>query len=64
MNYHIEHHMYAAVPCYNLAKLHQAILHDLPPCPHGIGATWKEIAAIQKTQDEDPSYQHIAQLPR
>lgn len=63
MNYHIEHHMYAAVPCYNLANLHRAILHDLPPCPNGIGATWKEIAAIQKKQDEDPSYQHIAQLP-
>ena len=25
MNYHIEHHMYAAVPCYNLGKLHRAI---------------------------------------
>ena len=22
MNFHIEHHMYAAVPCYNLEKLH------------------------------------------
>jgi fatty acid desaturase len=63
MNYHIEHHMYAAVPCYNLAKLHKAILHDLPPCPHGIPATWREIAAIQKKQDKDPHYQHIAVLP-
>lgn len=63
MNYHIEHHMYAAVPCYNLAKLHRAILHDLPPCQHGIAATWKEIATIQKQQDEDPRYQYIAQLP-
>ena len=63
MNYHIEHHMYAAVPCYNLAKLHQAILHDLPPCPSGIRATWEEIAAIQKKQDEDPNYQHVAVLP-
>jgi fatty acid desaturase len=23
MNFHIEHHMYAAVPCYNLGKLHR-----------------------------------------
>ena len=63
MNYHTEHHMYAAVPCYNLAALHRAIKYDLPPCPHGLLATWKEIAAIQKKQDEDPSYQHVALLP-
>jgi fatty acid desaturase len=63
MNYHIEHHMYAAVPCYNLKKLHEAIKHDLPPCPNGIIATWQEIAAIQRKQCEDPEYQHAAPLP-
>ena len=63
MNYHIEHHMYAAVPCYHLAALHARIRHDLPPCPHGLLATWQEIAAIQKRQDADPTYQHIAPLP-
>ena len=36
MNYHIEHHMYAAVPCYKLGQLHRAIKHDLPPCPRGV----------------------------
>jgi len=63
MNYHIEHHMYAAVPCYNLGQLHRAIEHQLPPTPHGLVATWKEIAAIQKLQDEDPDYQYVAPLP-
>lgn len=63
MNYHIEHHMYAAVPCYKLGQLHRAILHDLPPCPHGLTATWREIAAIQKQQDADPTYQFTALLP-
>ena len=63
MNYHIEHHMYAAVPCYNLKKLHRVIEHELPPCPHGLIATWKEIAAIQKLQSQDPTYQHVAPLP-
>ncbi|HVF09939.1 MAG TPA: fatty acid desaturase [Abditibacteriaceae bacterium] len=63
MNYHTEHHMYAAVPCYNLAKLHRAIKHDLPPCPNGLVATWKEIAAIQRKQNEDSTYQHVAPLP-
>jgi fatty acid desaturase len=63
MNYHIEHHMYAAVPCYNLKHLHRAIQHDLPPCPHGLIATWREIAAIQKKQAADPDYQYAAPLP-
>jgi fatty acid desaturase len=63
MNFHIEHHMYAAVPCYNLAALHKAILHDLPYCPDGIVATWQEIAMIQRKQAKDSSYQHIVKLP-
>ncbi len=63
MNYHTEHHMYAAVPCYRLGRLHRLIKHDLPPCPHGLVATWREIAAIQKRQAEDPSYQYVPPLP-
>lgn len=63
MNYHTEHHMYAAVPCYKLGMLHRAIRHDLPSCPRGIIATWKEIAAIQKIQETNPSYQHMAACP-
>jgi fatty acid desaturase len=63
MNFHIEHHMYAAVPCYNLGKLHRAIQADLPPCPHGLVATWKEISAILKIQETDPAYQHVVPLP-
>jgi len=63
MNYHIEHHMYAAVPCYHLGELHRAIRHDLPPCAHGLMAVWKEIAAILAKQEADPNYQHKAPLP-
>jgi fatty acid desaturase len=57
MNYHTEHHMYVGVPCYNLAKLHRLIEHDLPPAPLGLYATWMEISAILKKQKEDPTYQ-------
>jgi fatty acid desaturase len=64
MNYHIEHHMFAAVPCYRLGRLHRLIKHDLPPCPHGLVATWKEIIAIQEIQKADPDYQHEQQLPQ
>ena len=63
MNYHIEHHMYAAVPCYNLRRLHQLIKHDLPPCTHGLIATWKEISSIIAIQQTNPDYQHVAPLP-
>jgi fatty acid desaturase len=63
MNFHIEHHMYAAVPCYRLARLHRLIKNDLPPCPDGLIETWREIAAIQKIQADDPSYEHVALLP-
>jgi len=63
MNYHIEHHMYAAVPCYNLGKLHKAIKHDLPPITHGLVPTWKEILGILKKQEQDPTYQYDAPCP-
>ncbi len=42
MEYHIEHHMYAAVPCYNLPKLHKAIKDYLPPV-HNLTTAWAEI---------------------
>lgn len=63
MNYHTEHHMYAAVPCYHLARLHALIRHDLPPCPDGLVAVWSEIITIQARQESDPSYQYQAPLP-
>jgi len=63
MNYHTEHHMYAAVPCYNLGKLHRLIRHDLPHCPNGLLETWRGIAAIQKRQEEDPDYQYTPEVP-
>jgi fatty acid desaturase len=63
MNYHTEHHMYAAVPCYNLARLHAIIKPDLPPCPRGLWATWKQIAAILQRQKQDPKYQFSPDLP-
>ena len=63
MNFHIEHHMYAAVPCYNLGKLHKLIKHELPHCPVGLFETWKEIITILKKQKTDPEYQYVPELP-
>lgn len=62
MEYHVEHHMYAAVPCYNLRKLNKLIAADLPK-PKNLFSTWSEIEMILKRQQDDPSYQHGNPLP-
>ncbi len=63
MNYHTEHHMYAAVPCYNLGKLHQLIKADLPHCPHGLIETWQQVNMIYKERKTNPDYQYVPDLP-
>lgn len=63
MQYHIEHHMFPAVPFYHLPRLHEAIRHDLPPTPRGLWATWKEVGAILKKQRVDPAYAFVPPLP-
>lgn len=62
MNWHCEHHMYAAVPCYNLPKLAKQIAWDLP-VPKGLLGTWREMIGIWKLQQEDAGYRHEVQLP-
>jgi fatty acid desaturase len=63
MNFHIEHHMYAAVPCYNLGKLHELIKGDSPEPPCGLFAAWKGIIAILQMQRVNPAYQYVPDLP-
>ena len=63
MNYHMEHHMYAAVPCYHLKQLHAAIRADVPPPHAGLVAVWRHIIAVLRRQEQEPSYQYLAPLP-
>ena len=63
MNYHIEHHMFAAVPCYNLPKLHKLIEQDLPHSPNGLVETWSIIIPIIRKQKADKDYQFVPKLP-
>lgn len=56
MNYHIEHHMYAAVPYLNLAALRKEIQNDLPEAKPSLWSAWKEIMPAVKRQRTDPSY--------
>ena len=63
MNWHMEHHMYAGVPCYNLRRLRSAIAADLPEARTLFGA-WREMRAIWKRQQgPEPGYQYDTPVP-
>jgi fatty acid desaturase len=63
MNYHVEHHMYAAVPFYNLPKLRKAIEHDIPAASPSLWAAWREIIPAMRKQKTDPEYYIPVILP-
>ncbi|MEE3182837.1 MAG: fatty acid desaturase [Pseudomonadota bacterium] len=63
MQYHLEHHMFPAVPFYNLPKLRAAIAHDLPPATHGLIATWRELFEIRRRVRENPDYRFVPDVP-
>lgn len=63
MNYHADHHMYAAVPFYNLPKLHKALEHDMPKPIRGY---WRGILHILKLKwriERDPDYRYMPEFP-
>ncbi len=63
MNWHIEHHMFAAIPCYNLRKLHKKVAHDMPKVRSIVGS-WKEMRETWKKQQTDPDYEFETPLPQ
>ena len=62
MNWHLEHHMFAAVPCYSLKKFHAAVASDMPPTRNLFGG-WREIRQIWNKQKKDPGFQFDTPLP-
>ena len=62
MNWHLEHHMFAAVPCYNLRRLSKTVAADFPQ-PRTLVGAWKEIRTAWKKQKADPGYQFETPLP-
>lgn len=48
---------------FNLPKLRRAIEHDLPPAPHGLRETWREMLAIRARAIADPAYRHTPAIP-
>ena len=62
MNWHIEHHMFAGVPCYNLKKLHMAVKEDMP-APRTLLGAWKEMREVWCKQQDDTNYQFNTTVP-
>ena len=62
MDRHAEHHMYAGVPCYNMAALQREIAWDMPQ-PRTPLAAWREMYAARRRQATDPDYQFDTPLP-
>lgn len=63
MNWHLEHHMFAGVPCYNLKKLHKLVADDMPAVRTLLGA-WREMMEIARRQKLDPDYEYDTPVPQ
>ena len=62
MNWHLEHHMFAGVPCYNLKALHSATADDMP-APRTLFGAWREMRKTWKRQKIDPNYAYDTPVP-
>ena len=64
MQYHLEHHMYPAVPFYNIGKLRKELEPDLPKTTHGVIATWKDLLKLRRKCIADPSFVYVPECPQ
>ena len=56
MERHIEHHMFAGVPCYNLKRLSREIADDMP-APRSLLGAWREMRSVWQRQQTEPDDQ-------
>ena len=54
--------MFAAVPCYNLKKLYEAVADDMPK-PRTLISSWKEMLEVVEQQEADPAYEFDTLTP-
>ncbi|MBB5551070.1 fatty acid desaturase family protein [Rhizobium sp. MC63] len=64
MGYHVEHHMFPMVPYHALARLHEAIKHDLPPANTSIWDGYREMFQAIMRQRREPGYYLKRALPQ
>ena len=62
MERHIEHHMFAGAPCYNLKRLSREIADDMP-APRSLLGAWREMRSVWQRQQTEPDYQYDTPLP-
>ena len=62
MNRHLEHKMYAAVPCYNPRRLHRTVAEDLP-APRTLRGTWREMREFRRRRQTEPDYPFDTPVP-
>lgn len=63
MQYHIEHHMYPAIPFHALRKMHLKIRDQLPASYPSLIAAYREMVPIMLRQQRDPDYHLTPKLP-
>jgi len=63
MNYHTEHHMYAAVPFFKLAQFHRAVSGGMQVPQKSLLAGLRLLLLIKKKQRQDPSYTYVPEFP-
>ena len=63
MNYHAEHHMYAAVPFYNLKKLHRELAYDFPVPIRGFLRGIIHVIRVKRNHVKDPDYRYVPEFP-
>jgi fatty acid desaturase len=63
MNYHVDHHMYAAVPFHQLPRLHAALASDTPEPLRGFLKGWSRILEIRRRQRREPGWCFVPEFP-
>jgi fatty acid desaturase len=64
MNYHIDHHMYAAVPFHQLPRFHEVLKKGLPESPKSFSAGIRLVLGIKKRQKTEPGFIYVPQFPK
>ena len=63
MQYHIEHHMFPAVPFHALKNLHEKVKDQLPEPYPNMWAVYKEMIETVRRQRKDPDYRVTPTIP-